>query len=75
MTTNELCLELVAELTKKNVQFKKVEQLCQKLKIPFNGDVVELMTFMLGSGIIQKNTSISKTAQTKTKKTNHDINI
>jgi len=71
MTTNELCLELVAELTKKNVQSKKVQQLCQKLKIPFNGDVVELMTFMLGSGMISKNVI----SQSKTKKTNHDISI
>lgn len=71
MTTNELCLELVAELTKTNVQLKKVHQLCQKLKIPFNGDIVELMTFMLGSGMISKNTK----AQSKTKKTNHDINF
>lgn len=71
MTTNELCLELVAELTKKNVQSKKVQQLCQKLKIPFNGDVVELMTYMLGSGMIQKNTK----AQNKQKKTTHDINL
>ncbi len=71
MTTNELCLELVAELTKKNVQSKKVQQLCQKLKIPFNGDVVELMTYMLGSGMIQKNTK----APNKTKKTTHDINL
>lgn len=71
MTTNELCLELVAELTKKNVQSKKVQQLCQKLKIPFNGDVVELMTFMLGSGMISK----SMAAQSKAKKTNHDINL
>ena len=71
MTTNELCLELVAELTKKNVQSKKVQQLCQKLKIPFNGDVVELMTYMLGSGMISKNVVV----QSKTKKTNHDINL
>jgi hypothetical protein len=75
MTTNELCLELVAELTKKNVQSKKVQQLCQKLKIPFNGDVVELMTFMLGSGMISKHTSMNTVAQSKAKKTNHDINI
>lgn len=70
MTNNELCLELVAELTKKNVQSKKVQQLCERLKIPYNGDQVELMTFMLGSGMI----SNSK-AHTKTKKTNHDINL
>ena len=72
MTTNELCLELVAELTKKNVQSKKVQQLCQKLKIPFNGDVVELMTYMLGSGMIQKNT---KTQSKPKKNNNHDINL
>lgn len=71
MTNNELCLELVAELTKKNVQSKKVQQLCQRLKIPFNGDVVELMTFMLGSGMI----SHTAKEHSKTKKTNHDINI
>lgn len=71
MTNNELCLELVAELTKKNVQSKKVQQLCQRLNIPYNGDVVELMTFMLGSGMISNTTK----AHTKTKKTNHDINI
>ena len=65
MTTNELCLELVAELTKKNVQSKKVQQLCQKLKIPFNGDVVELMTFMLGSGMLSKTTSMNTVAQSK----------
>lgn len=72
MTNNELCLELVSELTKKNVQSKKVQQLCQRLKIPFNGDVVELMTFMLASGMISKNSSKSIN---KAKKTNHDINI
>ncbi|MES2802321.1 MAG: hypothetical protein V4654_07510 [Bdellovibrionota bacterium] len=71
MTNNELCLELVAELTKKNIQSKKVQQLCQRLKIPYNGDVVELMTFMLGSGMISKNLK----EQTTTKKTNHDINL
>lgn len=70
MTNNELCLELVSELTKKNVQSKKVQQLCQRLKIPFNGDMVELMTYMLGSGLISNNTKA-----TKAKKTNHDISI
>lgn len=70
MTNNELCLELVSELTKKNVQSKKVQQLCQRLKIPFNGDMVELMTYMLGSGLISKNSKA-----TKTKKTNHDFSI
>lgn len=71
MTTNELCLELVTELTKKNVNSKKIQQMCLKLKIPFNGDVVELMTYMLGSGMIQKNTK----GQNKQKKITHDINI
>lgn len=70
MTNNELCLELVAELTKKNVQSKKVQQLCERLKIPYNGDQVELMTYMLGSGMISNNK-----AHSKTKKTNHDINL
>jgi hypothetical protein len=54
MSKSELILELVTELTKKNVHSKKIQQLCQKLKIPYNGDVVELMTYMLGAGLIRK---------------------
>lgn len=71
MTNNDLYLELAAELMKKNVQSKKVHELCQRLKIPYNGDDVELMTYLLGSGMISKQ---AKSAQ-KTKKTNHDINL
>ena len=48
-------LELMTELTKKNSQSKKINHLCEKLNIPFNGDTVELMTFVLGSEVIQKN--------------------
>lgn len=76
MSNSELFLQLTSELTKKNVQTKRIQQLCQQLKIPFNGDVVELMTFMLGSGIIPKNLKARRQANTRqTKKTNNDINI
>lgn len=71
MSKNELLLELISELTKKNVQLKKIQPLCQRLKIPFNGDVVELMTLMLGSGMISQNLK----TQSKTKKTSHDQHL
>lgn len=62
----------MSELTKKNTQSKKIQQLCAQLNIPFNGDLVELMTFVLGSGVISQN--LKNNTQTK-KKNSHDINI
>ncbi len=57
MAKNKLNLdvikELVDELSQKNVSNAKVKQLCTHLKIPFNGDILELMTFLLGSEMLK----------------------
>jgi len=66
-------LELMTELTKKNSQSKKINHLCEKLNIPFNGDTVELMTFVLGSEVIQKN--LLKQKNLKMKKKNHEVSM
>lgn len=71
MTNNELYLELVTELTKKTAQPKIISQLCKQLSIPFDGDIVELMTYMLGSGIMTKKIKTTK----KNKKTNYDYSF
>lgn len=66
-------LELMTELTKKNSQSKKIYNLCDQLSIPFNGDTVELMTYVLGSEVIQKN--LLKQKNSKTKKKNNEISL
>lgn len=63
MSNHEIVFELVSELTKKNAQTKKIQNLCQQLKIPFNGDLVELMTLVLGSGLISKGNKQNKEAK------------
>ncbi|MFN3696000.1 MAG: hypothetical protein ACK4VO_01055 [Pseudobdellovibrio sp.] len=62
--------ELMTELTKKNSQTKNIRHLCNQLGIPFNGDIIELMTYVLGSDLIQKP---DLKTQTKIKKKNHEI--
>jgi len=68
---NVILHELLTELTKKNSQPKTIRKLCEQLNIPFNGDTIELMTYVLGSHLIQ---APSVKTQTQTKKKNHEIN-
>lgn len=66
---NVILHELLTELTKKNSQPKTIRKLCEQLNIPFNGDTIELMTYVLGSHLIQ-----APSVKTQTKKKNHEIN-
>jgi hypothetical protein len=72
MPKKELFLELMSELTKKNCQSKKIKQLCDLINMPFNGDILELMTYILGSDCISRQAFQQKT---QAKKTSHDINL
>ncbi len=67
MSKNETLLKLTNELSKKNGSSQKINQWCQELEIPYNGNQIDLMTYILGSNILN---NISKDIVTKNQKKN-----
>lgn len=68
-------LDLMTELSQKKVNIKKITLLCQKLKIPFSGDIIDLMTYVLASNLSAKYKKPVVTAKQTSKKRVTDVEL
>ena len=66
MKNQDDLMNLMNELIKNKPQTTKIQDLCQRLSIPYSGDQVELMSFILDS--THRMSKFKKTA----KKLNHE---
>ncbi len=66
-------MNLMNELIKNKPQTTKIQHLCQRLSIPYSGDQVELMSFILDSTHRMSKMNPLKLKKT-IKKMNHETN-
>ncbi len=73
MKNQDDLMNLMNELIKNKPQTTKIQDLCQRLSIPYSGDQVELMSFILDS--THRMTKLNPSRFKKpTKKMNHETN-
>ncbi len=71
MKNQDDLMNLMNELIKNKPQTTKIQDLCQRLSIPYSGDQVELMSFILDS--THRMTKVNPIKMKKTaKKLNHE---